>query len=145
MSGCALAAARGGRITGPAVSRRAMLAAPLAVAAVPAPAARDQGLLALCAEERAAAAAFEAFLEPWYDFVGEKPEEVLQEAHALCEQWAAAQCRVADTPAATLAGLRLKAQVLIGALELGWDGKPLLRQVEDRLAYSLACDLLGMA
>ena len=126
-------------------TRRAVLAGAGAAAVVPAAAASpgaDDALIRLCAAflqreriGRALSAQADAMPKgPARDAVEARHDEATAGYHPRLDA-------IIDTPAVTLAGVRAKAEVALGWVQLDRDGWPL---PDDALPWSLARDVLAL-
>lgn len=112
-----------------------------ALAAAPHP---DADILALGERIRANRDEYEARTEPYYDDTPEPPENVarvrvlVNEGHRMAEE-------LAEMQATTLAGLRVKAAVLMDYAALTNTDRPLWSNHDELMGWSLARDMLAGA
>jgi hypothetical protein len=124
------------------LGRRAALAGAVAAVAAPGATRPDAALLADCAAWLALDERREAVVSPFYSQV-RWPAEVYAEESALSGQARAIMEGIPDAPATSLAGLRAKARVLVQLLDPAGEGLAAQPSVEERLALSLANDILS--
>lgn len=127
-------------------TRRGVLAAiataPLAALPAVAEPHADAELLALGAEfARLTARAAE--IDRLYGDAVDVPDAITDEGVARAPVMHALAERIADLPATTLAGLRIKAAVVLRHMPLTYDGQLQWENYHELAAWSLARDLLG--
>lgn len=131
-------------------NRRSLLAgfalAPLVALPVAAHAAESGGddaeLIRLAAAFAEADARCDALCER-YDFIAARPIDVDREIRVLVRKKHALAEAAADIRAATPAGLRAKAEIMMSFMAVDLDGTPTWENHDDLLSWSIARDLLA--